>query len=173
MLEDVFRLRRDMKLFMTRSLKLAAALKAGSQQTDGSSAIGFDALSGDLFQIGKVFNNYLARLDKTIEDIPDAVDMTEDADPVAKLEEAKERIDTRERPKSIPPQAIRDMVHLNETYEQTNQRLLPIYREAHHMKERLIAEGDVYKADRRDWEMKARKCDLVMFWMHGRMIETI
>lgn len=173
MLEDVFRLRRDMRLFMARSLKLAAALKEGSQRTEGSSSIGFDALSHDLFQIGKVFNNYLARLDKTIEDIPGAVDTTEDASPVAKLEEAKERIDTRERPKAIPPQAIRDMVHLNETYEQTNERLLPIYREAHNMKERLIAEGDLYKDDRTHWEMKARKCDLVMFWMHGRLIETV
>ena len=173
MLEDVFRLRRDMKLFMARSLTLAGALKRGSADSTGSSAIGFDALSGDLFQIGKVFNNYLARLDKTIEDIPGAVDTTIAPDPAAKLEEIKERVDTRERPKAIPPVAIRDMVHINETYEQTNERLLPIYREAHNMKERLIAEGDLYKDDRKHWEMKARKCDLVMFWMHGRMIETI
>ena len=174
MLEDIYRLRRDMMLFMTRSAALSKALKSGADTSQGSSAIGFMAMSSALFQISKVFRNYLAVIDKEIEDIePGVVDRLDNEELLDTLTDIKTRVDTRERPKDMPPASIRDMVHINETYEQTNERLLPIYREAHNMKERLIAEGDLYKDDRKHWEMKARKCDLVMFWMHGRMIETI
>ena len=72
---------------------------------------------------------------------------------------------------SEPPAEIADMVRVGETYEQTNERLLPIYREAQNMKELANDAGD--KAERVRWELMARKCDLVMLWMHGRMIEAV
>ncbi|TNE58604.1 MAG: hypothetical protein EP341_03035 [Sphingomonadales bacterium] len=70
MLEDVYRCVRDIKLFQVRAIALANALK--NHQADGATAIGYEALSTDFFQIGKVMNNYLARVNKTIEEIPDA-----------------------------------------------------------------------------------------------------
>lgn len=70
-----------------------------------------------------------------------------------------------------PPTEFADLVRTGETYEQTNARLLPPYREAQHMKERAIEDGN--KADRVFWETKIRKIDLAMNWMHGRLIETI
>lgn len=90
MLEDIFRMRRDMKLFMVRALKLSEALESGAQGTSGSSSIGYDAMAKDFFQIGKVFNNYLARIDKELEDIPDP---TDGEDIIDALTEIKGRVD--------------------------------------------------------------------------------
>lgn len=95
MLEDIFRMRRDMKLFMIRSLKLAEALGSGAQEASGSSSIGFDAMSKDFYQIGKVFNNYLARIDKELEDIPDPTDGEEIIDTLTEIKTRAEEPKTK------------------------------------------------------------------------------
>jgi len=164
MLEDVYRCVRDMKLFRVRALSLSEALKA--HNTDGAAAVGYEALSADFYQIGKVLNNYLARVNKTIEDIPGA-----DPEAAVEISEAAEAVEVTKRADREPPEIISEFYKPNETYEHTNERLLPIYREAQHMKERAIDAND--RADRLRWELKARKLDLTMFWMHGRMIETV
>lgn len=71
----------------------------------------------------------------------------------------------------VAPLEIADLVQFGETYEQTNARLLPLYREAQHMKEMAIEDGD--KTARVRWETKIRNIDTTMHWMHGRRIETI
>jgi hypothetical protein len=90
---------------------------------------------------------------------------------LAKLEAAAESLRKAKRDAIQPPQEIADLVRVNETYEQTNTRLLPFYTEAQHMKERAIEDND--KTARIVWELKIRKLDLAMHWMHGRLIETI
>lgn len=165
MLEDVYRCVRDMKLFRVRALSLSDALKA--HQTEGAAAVGYEALSADFFQVGKVLNNYLARVNKTIEEIPGA-----DPEATVEIAEAAEAVEVAKRSeRTDPPEIIADLFQPNETYEQTNMRLLPIYIEAQNRKELANDAGD--KAERVKWETKARKCDLYMFWMHGRMIETV
>lgn len=90
---------------------------------------------------------------------------------LAKLEAAAESLRKAKRDAIQPPAEIADLVRIHETYEQTNTRLLPFYTEAQHMKERAIEDDD--KAARITWELKIRKLDLAMHWMHGRLIETI
>jgi len=95
MLEDIFRMRRDMKLFMVRSLKLAEALESGAQESAGSSSIGYDAIAADFFQIGKVFNNYLARVNKELENTPDPTDDEEIIDTLTEINSRVSDADTR------------------------------------------------------------------------------
>ena len=99
MLEDVYRLRRDMMLFMTRSGKLADAMKDGAGHTEGSSSIGFAAVSAALFQVSKVFRNYLAVLDKEIEDVdPGALDRFDAEDLLDSMTDIKARVDSARKP---------------------------------------------------------------------------
>jgi hypothetical protein len=82
---------------------------------------------------------------------------------LAKLEDAKAKVDI--------PAELKEYLRVGETYEQTNTRLLPIYKEAQNMKEMAIENAD--KTARVFWELKIRKLDLAMHWMHGRLIETV
>jgi hypothetical protein len=82
---------------------------------------------------------------------------------LAKLEDAKAKVDI--------PAELKEYLRVGETYEQTNTRLLPIYKEAQNMKEMAIENSD--KTARVFWELKIRKLDLAMHWMHGRLIETV
>jgi len=86
---------------------------------------------------------------------------------LTKLEDAKAKVDAR----GAVPEEIANLIRTGETYEQTNTRLLPIYREAQHHKERAIEHAN--KTERVHWEDKIRKLDLAMHWMHGRLIETV
>jgi len=77
----------------------------------------------------------------------------------------------RQRRKVDIPAELKEYLRVGETYEQTNTRLLPIYKEAQNMKEMAIENAD--KTARVFWELKIRKLDLAMHWMHGRLIETV
>lgn len=88
-----------------------------------------------------------------------------------KLQAAADALRKAKRESEAPPPEIAHLIRTGETYEQTNMRLLPIYREAQHHKERAIEHNN--KTERVHWEDKIRKLDLAMHWMHGRMIETV
>ena len=84
---------------------------------------------------------------------------------------AKVKLDERPRPVPAPPAEIADLLRIHETYEQTNERLLPLYREAKNMAERAIDAGD--KTERMKWEAKAARIETAIHWNRGRMIETL
>lgn len=90
---------------------------------------------------------------------------------MAEAEMTKARLDSREKPVPAPPAHIADLLRVHETYEQTNERLLPLYREAKNMAERAIDEGD--KATRMKWEAKAERIETAIHWNRGRKIETL
>jgi hypothetical protein len=88
-----------------------------------------------------------------------------------KLQAAADALRKARKEAEVPPPELAHLIRTGETYEQTNMRLLPIYREAQHHKERAADDGN--KTERVQWEAKIRKLDLAMHWMHGRLIETI
>ena len=91
---------------------------------------------------------------------------------VEAMEAIKAKIDERTHEREdVVPVELKEYLRVGETYEQTNTRLLPIYKEAQNMKEMAIENAD--KTARVFWELKIRKLDLAMHWMHGRLIETV
>lgn len=89
------------------------------------------------------------------------------------MEAAKTKLDARpDAPAySPPPPEIADLLRVSETYEQTNERLLPLYREAKNRAEMAIDGHD--KTERMKWEAKAERLDSAIQWNRGRAVETI
>jgi hypothetical protein len=96
---------------------------------------------------------------------------------MAEAEMTKARLDQRPRPVPAPPAEIADLLRVHETYEQTNERLLPLYREAKNMIEMAIGDEvagiEGSRARRMKWEAKAERIETAIHWNRGRKIETL
>ena len=89
------------------------------------------------------------------------------------MEAAKTKLDARpDAPAySPPPPEIADLLRVSETYEQTNERLLPLFRDAKNRAEMAIDGED--KTERMKWEAKAERLQSAINWNRGRAVETI
>ena len=92
------------------------------------------------------------------------------------METAKTKLDERPEtpeapPYSPPPPEIADLLRVSETYEQTNERLLPLFRDAKNRAEMAI-DGE-NKTERMKWEAKAERLQSAINWNRGRAVETI
>lgn len=91
-----------------------------------------------------------------------------------KLSEAEAKLSERKTGADVPPPDIADLIRLNETYEQTNARLVYEYRQAMQKAELARTRDGIFEGQSTTfWLRKAERYDSAVKWNRGRSAETI
>lgn len=98
------------------------------------------------------------------------------ADLRAKLDEMAAVMDERDAVKqaqlnAVPPPEIADLIHIHESAQQANARLVRLYADAKNQEEMARDAGDRAKA--MEWLKKAQRLETAVQWTRGRMAETV